>query len=261
MTGDGANDAPAIRLADIGIAMGEGSTAAAREAADLIVVDERIETIVHAALEGRALWASVREAVAMLVGGNLGEIGFTVLGGLVSARSPLNARQLLLVNLLTDSFPALAVALKPPTGKTPEDLLREGPDVSLGSALNREIGARAAFTGGAAALAWVSARLTGTAERAGTVALLALTGTQLTQTLLLGSHSLPVLATGLGSLAALLAIVETPGLSQFFGCRPLGPLGLLQAAGATAAGTAAAYLWPRLARSAPAAYEASTAVT
>jgi cation-transporting P-type ATPase I len=54
----------------------------------------------------------------------------------------------------------------------------------------------------------------------------------------------------LDSLAALLAIVETPGLSQFFGCRPLGPLGLLQAAGATAVGTGAAYLWPRFSRSA-----------
>ena len=71
--------------------------------------------------------------------------------------------------------------------------------------------------------------------------------------MLLGSRSLPVLATGVGSLAALLAIVETPGLSQFFGCSPLGPLGLLQAAGATAVGTVAAYLWPRLARFAPAA--------
>ncbi|MFC9635793.1 HAD-IC family P-type ATPase [Streptomyces mirabilis] len=73
MTGDGADDAPAIRLADIGIALGARATPAARAAADLLVTDDRLETVLDALVEGRAMWASVRQALAILVGGNLGE--------------------------------------------------------------------------------------------------------------------------------------------------------------------------------------------
>ena len=69
-------------------------------AADLVVTDDRLETILAALVEGRAMWASVREALGVLVGGNLGEIGFTVLGASTTGTSPLTARQLLLVNLL-----------------------------------------------------------------------------------------------------------------------------------------------------------------
>jgi len=233
MTGDGANDAPAIRMADAGIALGERSTAAARHAASLLVTDGRIETIVEAVLEGRALWASVRDAVAILVGGNLGEIIFTVLTALVEGRSALNARQLLLVNLLTDGLPALSIALRPPADVTPEQLMQEGPERSLGEALNRDIAWRAALTAFSAGSAWMVARLTMPPRCADTVALLALVGGQLGQTLVLGARSPLVLASSLGSLAILVAIVQTPVLSQFFGCQPLGPVGLTQAGIAT----------------------------
>jgi cation-transporting ATPase I len=140
------------------------------------------------------------------------------------------------------------VALRPPLGKTPDELLHEGPEASLGAALTRDLAWRAAITGGAATAAWLLARVLGGRERAGTVALVTLTGTQLLQTLFLGSRSLSVLATSAGSMAALLAIVQTPLVSRFFGCRPLGPIGLLQAAGASLAGAGAALVLPRFRR-------------
>ena len=115
MTGDGANDAAAIRLAEVGVALGRGASPAARDAADIVVTDDRIETLIDAIAEGRALWGSIREALAVLVGGNLGEIGFTGLASLFSRQAPLQPRQFLLVNLLTDLAPAVAIAVRPPT--------------------------------------------------------------------------------------------------------------------------------------------------
>jgi magnesium-transporting ATPase (P-type) len=239
MTGDGANDAQAIRLADVGIALGERSTAAARQAADLIVGEERIEAIIDALLESRALWRAVRDAVGLLVGGNVGEIAFTVFGGLRLGRSPLNPRQLLLVNLLTDTAPALAMASRPPKDRDPEALLREGPEASLGAALNREILVQGAATGLAGALAWGVYRRLGDESRADTVGLLALVGSQLAQALARGGHAAAVRRAALGSAGILLGVVQVPGLSEAFGCRPLGPLGLLTAGGASLGATAA----------------------
>jgi cation-transporting ATPase I len=245
MTGDGANDAPAIRLADVGIALGARSTSAARDAADVVVVDDRIETIIDAVLEGRAMWVSVRDAVAVLIGGNLGEIVFTVAGSMVPGPPPLNARQLLLVNLLTDAFPAMTIALRPPRDITPEDLLREGPEKSLGGALDRAIAWRAATTASGAGLAYLVGRLTGTPARARTIAFVALTGTQLGQTLAVSGGNRAVLASGIGSAAALGVVVQTPGLSTLFGCRPLGPIAWTTALGSAALATAASIALPK----------------
>jgi magnesium-transporting ATPase (P-type) len=237
MAGDGANDAPSIRLADVGVAIGENSTAAARGAADIVLADGRIETLVRAIAEGRAMWSSVQDAVSILVGGNLGEIAFTTLVGLISGRPPLNARQLLLVNLLTDVAPAMVIALRPPSEEALEQLANQGPDIALGQPLTRNIAARAALTTLGAGTAWTTARIFGGRTQARTVALAALVGTQLGQTLKSGQGSRAVTATGVGSAALLALVIQTPGLSHFFGCRPLGPFGWATAIGASAAAT------------------------
>ncbi len=247
MTGDGANDASAIRLADVGIALGARSTIAARDAADLIVVDERIETIVDAIAEGRAMWTSVRDAVAILTGGNLGEIAFSLGAGLLGGGSPLNARQLLLVNLLTDVAPAMAIALRPPSAASLRSALADGPEAALGAALDRDIAVRATATAVGAGVAWVAANLLpGGRGGAATVALLALVGTQLGQTLITGQRTTEVLLASLGSAGLMLVLVETPGVSHVFGCRPIGPIGLGIAAASSLLATGASQVAPRL---------------
>ena len=204
----------------------------------MIVVDGRIETIADGVIEGRAMWASVRDAVALLLGGNLGEVLFTVGTSMLSRRPPLNARQILFVNLMTDLLPALAVASRAPRGVTPEALAQEGPESSLGEALTLEVVRRAGATALATTGGWLAARATGTPGRASSVAVASLVASQLAQTAVAAHGDPAVLAAAGLSMAALVGTVQTPVVSQFFGSRPLGPLGWSIVAGA-AAGAAA----------------------
>ena len=114
MVGDGANDAAAIRMADVGIGVSGRGSSAARGAADIVLTEDDLGVLLDALVEGRTMWAGVRDAVTILVGGNVGEVLFTIIGtALGTGRAPVGTRQLLLVNLLTDMFPALAVAVTP----------------------------------------------------------------------------------------------------------------------------------------------------
>ncbi|MEV8636322.1 HAD-IC family P-type ATPase [Streptosporangium sp. NPDC051023] len=237
VTGDGANDAPAIRAADVGIALGSRATPAARAAADVVVTDDRIETIVDAITEGRAMWSSVRDALGILLGGNVGEVVFAVGSSLLTGRNVLNARQLLLVNLLTDMLPAMTVAARPPAATSPQKLLAEGPEASLGASLTRDIYVRAVTTAAAAYAAWTVGRMTGTRGRANTIGLVALVSAQLFQTLAAGGRDRVIALAVLVSLAVLGASVSLPGVCGFFGCRPLGPVGWSVALGTAVAAT------------------------